>query len=106
MRNFTIITIPPADQKFVTIWIRLNNYTLNDLMLVRYGSTGSTVFNPTIREQILQDYRDYETTGTFLEDYFQVNIHEALISRDATKEEFTVKPRPWVYEQERFYVCS
>jgi len=106
MRNFTIITIPPADQKFVTVWIRLHNYTLNDLMLVRYRSTGSTVFNPTIREQILQDYSYYETTGIGLEDYFQVNIVEGMICQDTTKEEYTVKPRPWIYEQERFYLFS
>ena len=98
MRNFTIITIPPADQKFVTIWIRLNNFRLDELMLVKYRTTGSTILNPSIKEKILQDYQDFRNREIEIEDYFQVNIVEAMLSLNPDKEEYSISQKSWNYD--------
>ena len=85
MTLFTRICCPPANEKFIVLFLRHRDIRKQDLDL--RPSKGSTfkITNPQIKSSLLSDFKEFTELQLDLSDYFQVNIVNA-ISREKPDE--------------------
>ena len=105
MREVKYITIPPINQLFVTVYIRLYISNLESLLLLPYGSGGHTVMNPRAKDRIKEAYAAFLATGhgetmEAIENYFQLNLICAKLGNNQGQELYNVQPFTIRYEKE------
>lgn len=78
MSLFTRICCPPANDKFIVLFLRHRDIRKQELDL--RPSKGSTfkITNPQIRSSLLSDFKVFTELQIDLSDYFQVNIVDAV----------------------------
>ena len=107
MSTFRYITVPPINQLFVTIWIRLKIENLETLMMLPYRRGGMTVMNPLILDQIKEEYALFiRTSGSHtvqaIEDFFSVNIIRAKLGEGQNGDYYNIQPYEIRHQKERF----
>ena len=77
MKKFTKIICPPADSKFIVLFLRDRKISREKLNL--RPSKGSTfkIWNHSIKASLLSFYEDFKQSRLDLSDFFQVNIIDA-----------------------------
>ena len=85
MSSLTKICCPPADDKFIILFLRHREIRKQDLNL--RPSKGSTfkITNTRIKSSLLSDFKEFTDLQITLSDYFQVNIIDA-VSREKPDE--------------------
>ena len=107
MTTFKYITVPPINQLFVTVWIRLKIVNLETLMLLPYRSGGMTIMNPLIKDQIKEEYATFirtfgSDTVQAIEDFFSVNIIRAKLGESQNGDFYNIQPYDIRHQKERF----
>ena len=100
------ITVPPINQLFVTLWVKLYIDNLESLMLLPYGSGGKTIMSPSIKNRIKESYSSFKArslgseTIEAMEDFFRLNIVRATLGNNQDGDLYNLQPFQLRYEKD------
>ena len=93
------LVLKPVNSLFVVTWVKLSNYSKDDLQLVPYNQHHQITNKPII-DEMKEDFKNFRQSKLSIDEFFRTNI---LIAKRYTNENFILQKSKFPFTKVRIY---